>query len=211
MQKHSDSDNVWTMHAKIDQNKFTFLQILHLSSNRRVRNLTLYFQFTTPARELTHRTKFEHPERHEFWQRYVSPLPKARETPKILPRKTRILATPQFFTTLSQRIAKSNRERTQILHRTALIDPSKMPRKVFIFPESRTSFWNALINPIHTNQTTTWEHLVACFLNCRPIVTHSDSSTLAQDAVLNCYKKPAHYYYQFSDFFRRPTSSCVVF
>ena len=58
--KHSDSDNVWMTHAKIDQNKFTFLQILHLSSNRRVRNLAFYFQFTTPARKLTHRMKFKH-------------------------------------------------------------------------------------------------------------------------------------------------------
>ena len=58
--KHSDSDNVWKTHAKIDQNKFTFPQILHLSSNRRVCNLAFYFQFTTLARKLTHRTKFEH-------------------------------------------------------------------------------------------------------------------------------------------------------
>ena len=94
MQKHSDSDTVWTTHTKIDQNKFTFPQLLHLSSNRRVCNLPLYFQFTTPARELTHRTKFVHPERHKFWKRHVSSLPEARETPKILPRKTRILATP---------------------------------------------------------------------------------------------------------------------
>ena len=94
MQKHSNSDDVWTMHAKIDQNKFTFQQISHLSSNRKVHNLTLYFQFTTPARELTHRMKFEHAERHEFWEHHDSLLPEARETPKILPRKTRILATP---------------------------------------------------------------------------------------------------------------------
>ena len=94
MQKHSDSDNVWTTHTKIYQNKFTFLQILHLSSNRRVRNLTLYFQFTTLARELTHTMKFIHPERHEFWKRHVSLLPEAREMRKILPRKTRILAMP---------------------------------------------------------------------------------------------------------------------
>ena len=107
MQKHSDSDNVWTTHAKIDQNKFTFPQILHLSSNRRVCNLTLYFQFTTSARELTHRTKFEYPERHEFLERHVSLLPEAREMPKILPRKTRILGTPCFFATLSQRNAKN--------------------------------------------------------------------------------------------------------
>ena len=97
--KHSNSDNVWTTHAKIAQNKSTFPQILHLSSNRRVRNLAFYFQFTTPARKLTHRMKFEHvwmqkdtnfrntiilrylrpekrqksyPERHEFWKHHDS-------------------------------------------------------------------------------------------------------------------------------------------
>ena len=83
MQKHSDSETVWMMHAKIDQNKFTFPQISHLSSNRRVCNLPLYFQFTTPARELTHRMKFIHPERHEFRKRHVSSLTEAREMPKI--------------------------------------------------------------------------------------------------------------------------------
>ena len=44
--------------TKIDQIQFTLPQLSHLSSNRRVRNLQLYFQFTTPARELTHRMKF---------------------------------------------------------------------------------------------------------------------------------------------------------
>ena len=44
--------------TKIDQMQFTLLQLSHLFSNRRVRNLQLYFQFTTPARELTHRMKF---------------------------------------------------------------------------------------------------------------------------------------------------------
>ena len=51
---------MWMMHAKIDQIKFTFPQISHLSSNRRVHNLAFYFQFATPARKLTNRTKFEH-------------------------------------------------------------------------------------------------------------------------------------------------------
>ena len=91
-------------------------------------------------------------------------------------------------------------QKTRILHQTALIDPSKNAKESIQFPRISHITLNALINPIHTNQTTTWEHLVACFLNCRPIVTHSDSSTLAQDAVLNCYKKPAHYHYHFSDF-----------
>ena len=38
------------------------------------------------------------------------------------------------------------------------------------------------------------------FSICRPIVIYLDSSTLAQDAVLNCYKRPAHYHYQLSYF-----------
>ena len=59
---------------KIDQ-KIHFLQISHLSSNRRVCNLTLYFKFTTPARKLTHRTKFKYPGRHEFQTHHVSSLP----------------------------------------------------------------------------------------------------------------------------------------
>ena len=102
-------------------------------------------------------------------------------------------------------------ERHKFCTKLHSLTPATMPRKVFIFPEFCTSFWNTFIHPIHTSQTTTWEHLVAWFPNCRAIVTHSDSSALVQDAILNCYKKPAHYYYQFSNFFRRPTSSCVVF
>ena len=142
-----------------------------------------------------------YPERHEFWKRHVSLLPEAREMPKILPRKTRISETPCFFATLSQRIAKSNRKRHEFHTKTALIDPSKNAKESIQFSRIlRIIFKNTLINPIHTNQTTTWEHLVACFLNCRPIVTHSESSTLAQDTILNCYKKPAHCYYHFSDF-----------
>ena len=140
------------------------------------------------------------PERHEFWKHHVSSLPEAREMPKILPRKTRILATPKFFATLSQKITKSNSERHKFCTKTALIDPSKNSRERIQFSRISHITLNALINPNHTNQTTTWEHLVACFLNCRPIVMHFDSSTLVQDAVLNCYKKPAHYYYHFSDF-----------
>ena len=93
MQKPSDSDNVWTTHAKIDQNKFTFLQISHLSSNRRVCNLTLYFQFTAPARELTHRMKFEYPERHKFQEHHNSSLPEARELPNPTAKDTNFAQT----------------------------------------------------------------------------------------------------------------------
>ena len=96
--------------------------------------------------------------------------------------------------------------KTQILHKTALIDPSKNAnkiRKVFVFPEFRTLFEMHSLTPSTLAKQPLWEHLVARFFNCRPIVIHSDSSTLAQDAVLNCYKRSAHYYYQFSYFLRK--------
>ena len=97
-------------------------------------------------------------------------------------------------------------QKTRILHKTALIDPSKNAnkiRKVFIFPEFHTLFEMHSLTPSTLTKQPLREHLVARFFNCRPIVIHSDSSTLAQDAVLNCYKRPAHYYYQFSYFFRK--------
>ena len=41
---------------------YIFMQISHLSSNRREQNSAHLFQFMTPARKLTHNTKFE-----RFW------------------------------------------------------------------------------------------------------------------------------------------------
>ena len=163
--KHSDSDNVWMTHTKIYQNKFTFPQILHLSSNRRVRNLTFYFQFTTPARKLTHRTKFEHAERHEFWKHHNSLLPWAREMPKSYPerhkfRKHHVSSPPwaretpkktdperhEFWQRPNSSLPwarespKSNHEIHEFHTKLHSLTPAKMPRKVFIFPEFRTSF-----------------------------------------------------------------------
>ena len=87
------------------------------------------------------------PERHEFWKRHASSLPEAREMPKILPRKTRISAAPKFFATLSQRITKSNRERHEFHTKLHSLTPAKMPRKVFSFPEFRTSLQMHSLTP----------------------------------------------------------------
>ena len=118
-----------------------------------------------------------YPERHKFQKRHVSLLPEPRICQKSYPERHKFCTTPFIATSKN---AKS--------------------KESIQFSRISAHHLNALINPNYTSQTTTWEHLVACFLNCRPIVTHSDSSTLAQDAILNCYKKPAHYYYHFSDF-----------
>ena len=94
------------------------------------------------------------------------------------------------------------------------LTPAKMPTNKESVRFSRNLHHNsdALINPIHTNQPITLETPSNTFSSiCRPTVIYSDSSTLAQDAILNCYKRPAHYHYRFSYFFRRPISSCVVF
>ena len=97
--------------------------------------------------------------------------------------------------------------------KTHSLTPAKMPTNKESIRFSRILHHNsnALINPIHTNQSLLGTPSSTFSLNCRPIVIYSDSNTLAQDAVLNCYKRPAHYHYQFSYFFRRPISSCVVF
>ena len=109
------------MHVKIAQNMCIFPQISHLSSNKREQNLAFHFQFTTPARKLSHNTKFEHfwmqkdtnfgnamilhhfgpekhqksdPERHKFWEHHDSLALWAREMQKTPLRKTQILETP---------------------------------------------------------------------------------------------------------------------
>ena len=89
--KDSDSDKMWTTHVKIAQNMYIFYpQISHLSSNRREQNLALYFQFMTPARKLTHTTKFEHfwmQKDTNFWEHQDSLALWARETPKSAPER----------------------------------------------------------------------------------------------------------------------------
>ena len=136
------------IHTKLTQ-KIHFLQILHLSSNRRVCNLTLYFQFTTPARELTHRMKLEYPGSRNFGQpmflHYLEPEKHQKSTQKT----AQILDTPCFFATLSQRNAK-NLPRKQhefwTRHNSSLPRTSKMPKTN---QKTRILYQTALIDPSH--------------------------------------------------------------
>ena len=71
---------------------------------------------------------------------------------------------------------------------------------------------NALINPIQHQPT---NHLLGIPSNtflelCRPIVIYLDSSTLVQDAVLNCYNGPAHNHYQLSYFSETNLILCSI-
>ena len=94
------------------------------------------------------------------------------------------------------------------------LTPAKMPtnKESIHFPEFCTIIQMHSLTPATlTNQSLLGTPSSTFSLICRPIVLYLDSSTLAQDAILNCYKKPAHYHYQLCYFFRRPISSCVVF
>ena len=159
--------------------------------------------------------------RHAMFLRCLEPEKCQKPTQKT----ARISNTPCFFTTLSLRNAKNYPENSTNFSNAIILcylepakcqkttkrhefhtklhslTPATMPRKVLVFHNFAHRLKCIHLTSIYTNQnTTTWEHLIAWFLNCRPIVTHSDSSTLAQDTILNCYKKPAHNNYQFSNF-----------
>ena len=70
---------------------------------------------------------------------------------------------------------------------------------------------NALINPIqHQSANHLGTPNNTFFKLCRPIVIYSDSSTLAQDAVLNCYNGPAHNHYQLSYFSETNLILCSI-
>ena len=109
---------IWTMCGRrtpeLTKISFTFTQILHLSGNRRVRNLTFYFQFTTLARKLTHRMKFEHAERHEFWKHHNSLLPWAKETPKSYPERHEFWQRHNSSPPWAREMPKDRHRKTQI-------------------------------------------------------------------------------------------------
>ena len=76
---------------------YIFPRILHLSSNRRERNLAHLFPVYDPSKKAHPQLEiraFLDAERHKFWERHNYSSLWAREMPKILPRKTRILGTP---------------------------------------------------------------------------------------------------------------------
>ena len=74
----------------------------------------IYFQFTTPARKLTHNTKFEHfldAERHEFQEHHNSSSPWARESPKSNPEKHEFWECHNSSLPWARESPKSNPER----------------------------------------------------------------------------------------------------
>ena len=120
-------------------------------------------------------------ERHEFWECHDYSSLWAREMPKVWPRKTWILGTPWLFVTLGQRNAKNPTQKVTNFGNAIILyylgpencqnptmkdmnfeklhslTPAKMPINKESIRFSRNSHhnWNALTNPIHTNQPIT--------------------------------------------------------
>ena len=85
---------------------------------------TLFLRYLRPEKH-----QKPYPERHEFRKHPVSSLPEAREMPKILPRKTQILAMPKFFATLSQGIAKTNHKRHEFCTKMHSLTPTTLTKQ----------------------------------------------------------------------------------
>ena len=118
------------IHTKLTK-KFIFLQILHLSSNLRVCNLTLYFQFTTPARELTHRMKFEYPGRPNFGHAMFLCYLEPEKCQKTYPENNTNFGHAMFLRYLDQRNAKNlprKQHKFQQRPNSSLPRASKMPQ-----------------------------------------------------------------------------------
>ena len=144
----------------------------------------IYFQFTTPARKLTHNTKFEcfldaerhefwehhnssspwarespksDPKRHEFWEHHNSSSPWARESPKSNPERHEFWERHNSSSPWARELPKSNPERHDF-EKLHSLTPAKMPTNKESIHFSRNSHHNsnALINPIHTNQPITF-------------------------------------------------------
>ena len=143
------SGTLWMMHTKnshkIDH-KTPFLQISHLSSNRRVHNLTLYFQFTTPARELTHSMNFG----HAMFLHYLEPEKCKKE--KNLPREQHEFQQCHNSSQLrASKMPKKPTKRHEFCTKLHSLTPATMPRKVLVFFHNFAHRLNVFIN-LHLHQ-----------------------------------------------------------
>ena len=158
-------------HLKIAQNMYIFMQISHLSSNRREQNLEHLFQFMTPARKLTHNMKFEH-----FWMqkdmnfgntiiiRHFGPENHQNPTQKDTNFRNTIIICH-----LGPENPLNPTQKDRNFKKMHSLTSAKMPTNKESIRFSRISHFlhhnsNALINPIQHQPTNHfWEHLVTHF------------------------------------------------
>ena len=171
------------------------MQISYLSSNRREQNLAHLFQFKTPARKLTHHMKFEH----------------------FCMQKDMNFGNTIIIHHFGPENSQNPIQKDRNFEKMHSLTSAKMPTNKESICFSRilnvlNHDSNALINPIQYQPT---NHFLGTpsntfFKLCRPIVIYLDSSTLVQDAVLNCYNGPAHNHYQLSYFSETNLILCSI-
>ena len=147
------------------------------------------FQITTPTRKLTQDMNF----RHSKIIRHFGP-----ENPQIWTQKDTNFGHSKIIRHFRPENPQNPTQKDTTFEKIHSLTPVKTSTNKESIRFSRISYYlhlysNALINPTNTNQLTTLgTPSNKNFIFCRPIVIHLDSSTLAQDAVLNCCKRPAH-------------------
>ena len=117
--------------CKMDQKLFS-LQILHLSSNRRVRNLTLYFQFTTRQESSPTEQNLSTQEGtnfgHTMFLRYLEP-----EKCQNLPRNSMNFSNAIILHYLEPAKCQKTNQKTRISYQTALINPNNDAKESICF------------------------------------------------------------------------------
>ena len=128
----------------------------------------IYFQFTTPARKLTHNTKFEH-----FWMQKDMNFgntiiirhfgPENHQNPT---QKDTNFGNTIIIHHLGPENHQNPTQKDTNFEKMHSLTPAKMPTNKESICFSRISHHNALINPIqHQPANHFWEHLVAHFSN----------------------------------------------
>ena len=158
-------------HLKIAQNMYIFSRefcTFPVTEGNEIWHI--YFQFTTPARKLTHNTKFEH-----FWMQkdmnfgntiiihHFGPENHQNQT-----QKDTHFGNTIIICHLGPENCQNPTQKDTNFEKMHSLTPAKMPTNKESIHFSRISHHNsnALINPIQHQPTNHfWEHLVAHFLN----------------------------------------------
>ena len=158
---HNDLDKVSTMHLKIAHNMYIFSHefcTFPVTEGNEIWHI--YFQFMTPARKLTHNTKFEH-----FWMqkdmnfrntiiiRHLGPENHQNPTQKDTNFRNTIIIRH-----LGRENRQNQTQKDMNFEKRHSLTPAKMPTNKESIRFSRILHHNsnALINPTNTNQPITF-------------------------------------------------------
>ena len=133
----NDLDKASTTHLKIAQNMYIFSYKLHtfpVTEGNKIWHI--YFQFMTPARKLTHNTKFEH-----FWM-----------------QKDMNFGNTIIIRHLGPENCQNPTQKDTNFEKMHSLTPAKMPtnKESIRFPEFRTIIQMHSLTPSNTNQPITF-------------------------------------------------------